>query len=99
MSNERVKELAIQLKQSQDPTSKYSPPLTVLKAVAGLPDSAITVQILVATQIGKVVNGLKSDESKTKWGEETAVLAKQVSEGGRQRERERCEAREVTSLA
>jgi hypothetical protein len=76
--DDRVKELASQLKQSQDKASKYSPPMGVLTQVAALPDSAITIAILSSTQIGKVVNGLKSEESKAKWGEETAAMAKSI---------------------
>ena len=74
----RVKELTTQLRQSQDKASKYSPPMGVLQQVAALPDIAITIQILSTTKIGHVVNGLKSEESKAKWGEETAAMAKSI---------------------
>ena len=72
-----LKELKRKLGSSMEGSSS-TPPLTVLKDIASLPDSSITVSALSSTQIGKVVQKLKSDESRKKWGDETGDMARLI---------------------
>ncbi|GMH75452.1 hypothetical protein TL16_g06770 [Triparma laevis f. inornata] len=71
-------ELKSQLVQSRDSASKYAPPLEVLKKLDGIPPSGITLATLAESQIGKVVTSFKSEDTVTKWGQETADLAKSI---------------------
>ena len=73
-----LSELKSQLVQSRDAASKYAPPIEVLKKLDGIPPSGITLAGLAESQIGKVVTSFKGEDSVSKWGQETADLAKSI---------------------
>lgn len=73
-----LSELKSQLVQSRDAASKYAPPIEVLKKLDSIPPSGITLAGLAESQIGKVVTSFKGEDSVSKWGQETADLAKSI---------------------